>query len=131
LPETENRSKATPKLPGGITGKGFVKGFDPKRYLGGRPKSFDQFRALAQQVANEELTLPDGEKITVAEALLRECAKSREPALIKTFFEYAFGKVPDKIEGLPLKPQTTLILHYGHEREQGQRLPPNVSQCPN
>ena len=82
----------------------------------GRPKSFDQFKALAQEVANEELTLGDGRKISVAEAMLRKCAKSNEAQLIKTFFEYAFGKVPDKIEATGLENKTTLVLHFDHEK---------------
>jgi len=30
-------------------------------------------------------------------------------------FEYAFRKVPDKIETNPLENKTRLILHYAHE----------------
>ena len=84
--------------------------------MGGRPKSFDHFRELAQAIAHEELRLPDGKKITVADAMLRKCAKSNEPALIRTFFEYAFGKVPDKIEATGLENKTTLVLHFDHEK---------------
>ena len=67
---------------------------------------------LAQSVAQERAA---GKKITVAEALLRKCSESNEPALIKMVFEYAFRKVPDKIETNPLENKTRLILHYAHE----------------
>jgi hypothetical protein len=95
--------------------KPFVKG-DPRINYSGRPKSFDHFRELAQKVAGEELTSSDGRTMLVAEALLRKCAKSDEPALIRTFFEYAFGKVPDKIEATGLENKTTLVLHFDHEK---------------
>jgi hypothetical protein len=106
----------------------FRKG-DPRINRSGRPKSFDDFRDLAQKVTQENLTLPNGKKITVAEALLRQCAKSREPALIKILFEYAFGKVPDKLETTGLENRTTLILNYADENksENRPRIPPTVS----
>ena len=46
---------------------------------------------------------------------------SREPALQRAFVEYAFGKVPDKLETDPLENKTRLVLHYGHERERIER----------
>jgi len=42
-------------------------------------------------------------------------AKSEEPLLQKAFIEYAFGKVPDKLETNPIENKKALILHYGHE----------------
>jgi hypothetical protein len=35
--------------------------------------------------------------------------------------EYAFGKVPDKIESTGLENKKTLILHYGHEFDRLKR----------
>lgn len=99
-------------------------GFDPKRNLKGRPRSFDAVRELAQSIAHED----ESNQKTVIENVLREWRYSREPALQKAFVEYAFGKVPDKIEGLQF-PQTTLVLHYDHERPKGtngQRISPPV-----
>jgi hypothetical protein len=121
-----NSNTVKKQLPAGM--KPFVKG-DPRINRKGRPRSFDHFRELALKVAGENLTLPSGEKITVAEALLRKCAKSNEAALLKTFFEYAFGKVPDKLEATGLENKTTLVLHYASEnpRESGQRISPTVS----
>lgn len=73
--------------------KPFVKG-DPRISRKGRPKSFDQLRALAQQIAHETLDLSDGTKRTVAEAIVRKMA-TEDP---KLFLEIAFGKVPQPVE---------------------------------
>ena len=93
-------SNTTPKLHGGITGKGFVKS-DPRINRKGRPKSFDQLRSLAQQIAHEvakaggEPVIIDGHSVTVAEAIMRQWAQSKNPALQAKFVEVAFGRVPD------------------------------------
>jgi len=60
----------------------------------GRPKSFDQLRALAQQISHEVLTANDGSQKTVVEALLRKIA-TEDP---KLFLEIAFGKVPQAVD---------------------------------
>ncbi len=59
--------------------------------------------------------------MTCVEALLRSWAKSSEPVLQRAFVEYAFGKVPDKLETNPLENKKTLILHYGHEFKRLER----------
>ena len=57
--------------------KPFVKG-DPRINRKGRPKSFDQLRSLAQQIAHEvakaggEPVIIDGHSVTVAEAIMRQ-----------------------------------------------------------
>ena len=68
-----------------------------------------------------------------AERVLREWRDSKEPALQKAFIEYAFGKVPDKLETTGLENKTTLVLHFDHERgvtsderTNGTRLPASV-----
>jgi hypothetical protein len=99
-----------------VVGRPFSKG-DSRINRSGRPRSFDQFRELAQKIAREKLVDPDGSAITVGEAILRSWAKSKEPILQRAFIEYAYGKVPDKIQSTGLDPKTTLILHYAHERE--------------
>ena len=88
---------------GGITGKGFVKG-DPRINRKGRPRSFDALRELAQQVAHEE-ALSDGQpiiinghKVTVAEAIVRKWAQSKDPRLQQAFIEICFGKVPQNVK---------------------------------
>jgi len=87
---------------GGITGKGFVKG-DPRINRKGRPKSFDALRTLAQQVAHEaalvggEPLVLDGHVVSVAEAILRQWAQSRNWQLQRQFMEVAFGKTPETL----------------------------------
>ena len=94
--------------------KPFVKG-DPRINRKGRPRSFDELRKLGQAIAAETVTTNRGARITLAEAILWSWAESKEPILQKAFMEYAFGKVPDKLETNPLEGRKTLILHYGHE----------------
>jgi len=91
------------------TGRPFKKG-DPRINRKGRPKSFDALRALAQQIAHEPTNVVmDGHKVTVAEAILRQWAQSKNPQLARAFIEIAFGKVPDE-----LKVQLTkVILDWG------------------
>ncbi len=100
------------KIPGGVTGKGFVKG-DKRINRKGRPKSFDQLRALAQQIAHEPIS--EGNTITVAEAILRTMAKEN-PA---RFVEIAYGKVPDQIElgGNEEKPITIKVVRVSRPED--------------
>ena len=69
-----------------------------------------------------------------AEAILRDWAISNDIAKQKAFIEYAFGKVPDKLETTGLENKTNLVLHFDHERgvtsderTNGTRLPASVS----
>jgi hypothetical protein len=80
----------------------------------GRPKSFDAFRELAQAIAKETVDADNADH--VAEAILRDWAISDDIAKQKAFIEYAFGKVPDKIETTGLENKTTLVLKFDHER---------------
>jgi hypothetical protein len=96
-------SNTTAKQPGGATGKGFTKG-DPRINRKGRPKSFDQLRDLAQQIAHETAKMGgvvvtiDGHTATVAEVILRQWAQSKNPQLQQKFIEVAFGKTPTPVE---------------------------------
>lgn len=85
-------------------GRPFYAG-DPRINRKGRPRSFDALRELAQEIAHEKATRPDGEPIimqghvvTVAEAILRRWASSKDPRLQMAFIEIAFGKAPQAIE---------------------------------
>ncbi len=63
----------------------------------------------------------------MAEAILRQWAKDPKHQL--DFIEYAFGKVPDKLE-TTLEHKTKLFLNYSHEesnaREDRSRLPASI-----
>jgi hypothetical protein len=56
-------------------------------------------------------------RVSAAEAMVRHATRSKDPALFRLAFEYAYGKVPDKIETTGLEGKTTLILHFQHERK--------------
>ena len=70
----------------------------------GRPRSFDALRELAQQVAHEEALsggkplVISGHVVTVAEAIIRQWAQSKDARLQQAFIEVAFGKVPTRNE---------------------------------
>ena len=69
----------------------------------GRPKSFDAYRELAQQIAHEAAqgkegdVVINGKKVTIAEAIMRQWAGSGNFQKQKQFMEVAFGKVPDDV----------------------------------
>jgi hypothetical protein len=81
----------------------FTKG-DPRINRKGRPKSFDAFRELAQAISHEEAKAGGGQLVinnhvvTVAEAILRTWAQSKDPRLQMAFIEVAFGKAPVRTE---------------------------------
>lgn len=71
----------------------FKKGYDPRRNLKGRPKSFDQLRELAQMLANTKIgNGKDDGDITVVQNILYQMATDKK--LMTDFLEYAYGKVP-------------------------------------
>ena len=86
-----------------VRGKPFVKG-DPRINRKGRPKSFDALRELARAIAHEkakaegQTLVIDGHSVTVAEAILRTWATSKNPRLQQQFIEVAFGKVPQQLQ---------------------------------
>jgi hypothetical protein len=71
--------------------KPFKPGFDERRNLKGKPKSFDQLRDFLQAIAQEEIK--DGNEVKtrirqVAEAMISD------KRMMKDFLEFAYGKVP-------------------------------------
>ena len=103
-----------------VIGKPFARG-DARINRDGRPRGFDEMRKMAQKIASEKVIDERGISMTCAEAVLRSWARSEEPQLQKAFIEYAFGKVPDKLETNPIENKTTLVLHYGHEFKRLER----------
>lgn len=76
----------------------FKKGDDPRRFRGGRTKTFTTLRALTVQIANEAVD-PDGEiDTTKVEAIVRDWLNSTDFQKQKAALELAYGKVPDKTE---------------------------------
>jgi hypothetical protein len=106
--QTVNKQRSLSNL------KPFTKG-DRRINRKGRPKSFDEFRRLAQQIAHEKVD-KDGELMTRVEAILRNWTTSKQPVLQLAFIAYCYGKPPEKLETTGLENKTTLILHYPHER---------------
>ena len=75
---------------------------DPRINRGGRPKSFDAARKLAQAKMNEPATdasgqpiVKNGHIVTNAEMFFEAWMKSKDR---KSFAEFAYGKVKEEIE---------------------------------
>jgi hypothetical protein len=100
---TKNGSNTAIKQPKGkrvIPGnvpfkKGKGADIDPRINTKGRPKSFDQLRALFQMIGEHALVL-NGKTYTRSEAI--GLAMSADKKLMRDFLEYAYGKVPQAVE---------------------------------
>lgn len=79
--------------------KPFKKGkgvdIDPRINTKGRPKSFDQLRALFQGIGEQPIVI-NGKTYTRAEAI--GLAMSADKKLMRDFLEYAYGKVPQAVD---------------------------------
>jgi hypothetical protein len=82
----------------------FKKGYDPRRNLNGRPKAFDDFRKLAQDIGEQIATTKDGtslkwngQEVTWAEFILLSWLTDKK--YMEKFSDIAYGKVPQPITG--------------------------------
>ncbi len=98
----------------------FTKG-DPRINRKGRPKSFDQLREVAQEIAHREIKSKNGSSISIVEAVLLKLAEADDASSLKTFLEFSFGKVPDELKATGLESKPVLILHYAHERQNAEQ----------
>ena len=99
-----------------LTGKG---GFqERKQHINrkGRPRSFNQIRALAQSIAREKITDGNGEVMTRVECILRDWSESKDVQKQIAFVQYGYGKPVDRVELDEVKPKTVLRLYYAHQR---------------
>lgn len=96
--------------------KPFVKG-DKRINRLGRPASFDQLRKLAQSIAVEVVETKQGEKITVVDAIMRTWAQSKDPRLVQAFIGYAYGKVPEVVNGGQNGEPVAVNLHVIYDKK--------------
>ena len=94
---------------------------DPRINRHGRPKSFDQLRKLAVQVAAEQ----GDDGVTRVLDILRDWAKSKEVAKQDKFMAYTFGKPKDEVDITSAGEKITFVI----ERDDGkadETIPPAV-----
>ena len=89
--QSKNRVKVKRNTSGLIP---FVKG-DPRINRNGRPKNFDELRALVQEIGEEELT-QDG--LTRIAAKIRLMFSSKNAGDTQTLLAYGWGKPKEEIE---------------------------------
>ena len=98
-------------------------GKDPRINRKGRPKSFDQLRSLAQEIAHEaakqgnQPVVIDGHVVTVTEAIMRQWAMSKDPRLQQKFIEVAYGQVPSvtRLEGQDGGPMVIKVVYENED----------------
>jgi hypothetical protein len=103
------------KTPGGITGRGFVKG-DSRINRKGRPQGFDELRRAAIQILNEDVVWANGRTISRIELIFRRMSRSKNFREQEYFLEIAFGPLsrPAEVKAKTLQPGTVLRLHWPH-----------------
>jgi hypothetical protein len=98
-------------------GKPFASGFDERRWMSGskKPRVPKDVKALMDgllwEIASEELTAPNGEKVDRLRALIRSLTTSKHSADKIHFLDRLAGKVSDKIE-LEAKGELKVIIEY-------------------
>ena len=93
----------------------FTKG-DSRINRNGRPKNLDAMRELAREMGYEPMDIrSDPNALTYIEAILRDWMKSKNFHKQLAFIQYAFGKVPDKLE--VNREGNRVIIEWGDEEE--------------
>jgi hypothetical protein len=103
-----------------VRGKPFVKG-DKRINRKGRPKSFDALRKLAIKIAGEEA---DQEEVTRVVKLLRDMARSDNPADRALFLAYAYGKPKEQVEHSG-EVATKVVIEYANDNDQATAATPS------
>jgi hypothetical protein len=94
----------------------FTKG-DSRINRNGRPKNLDAMRELAREMGYEPMDIrSDPNALTYIEAILRDWMKSKNFHKQLAFIQYAFGKVPDKLE--VNREGNRVIIEWGDEEEE-------------
>jgi hypothetical protein len=94
------------KLEGGVTGKGFKPGYDPRRWMKGRGKKSPTmkeaekiFGELIWDILSEEIENPiTHDKVDRFRAMLRSMITSRQSADKQTILDRILGKVAQGVE---------------------------------
>jgi hypothetical protein len=99
---------------------------DPRINRGGRPKSFDAARKLAQAKMNEPAVdaqgnqiVKNGHIVTNAEMFFEAWMKSKDR---KSFAEFAYGKVKEEVE-LKSDNTTKVIVEYVNQNTASDAAP--------
>lgn len=94
--------------------KPFEKG-DKRINRNGRPKNFDAMRELTR-VMGAEIDIRENEAaLTYLETILDDWRKSKNYQKQKAFIEYAFGKVPEKME--MINDKSEIMIKWTNDKE--------------
>ena len=93
----------------------FTKG-DTRINRNGRPKNLDAMREMARELGYEPVDIrSDAEAMSYIEAIFRDWMKSKNFHKQLAFIQYAFGKVPDKLE--VNREGNRVIIEWGDDEE--------------
>ena len=104
---------------GNKTGKGGFKDHPEHIWRKGTPENFEQFRSLAIAIINEkakgkdgQTLVIDGHAVTISEAVIRQWLQSGDFKKQLAVIQYAYGKVPDVVQGDNAGGPVRLLVEY-------------------